>query len=787
MKSLLLLTIRHFKKRKRQFLLVGATLILTTTILGVALSLIRIMEQPFDITFTNLKASHILLLFDTRSEDDDKITNWFSAQKEVAQVRAPSPYITVAGPLIHKENEIDFTVQLTEHTEGHLYQDLLYVLKGEEKKHPDFGEIWLPSHFETNQGLQLGDTLGLSINGKLCEFRIAAFVVDPHYLSALFNPTRAWIAPGTLAFFVSLSEANSNELGIRLRDKYQLDVIWQRFNEAFDYSGTSLQYPIFKRAFTSFYQLMGSVLLIFSLMALAISLLIIKHTISSHILSDFKQIGVLKTLGFTPRNIIGLYLIQFGLLLLVVLPIGLLGAQYVVQLLVEWVVNSIGITGFVYDLSGPFLISLGIMLFSVFLITFRAARKAGKVKPVEALRNALQGKPVRIKRNSKLFLSKWLPLSIILGITFLKRHQRSFWLLWVNLIAIVFITVFCVNISNSFDQIHSNRTAWGFDKADIQLIRNTSTLLPLEHDQLLEILGAYNAEIRSISSFNYTDLSILSENNKPVQKILGKVYSNSISDAGLGNISGKHPKTVNEISLCIGTSKQFTKVPGDSLAVFIEGQKKTFEVTGIYQDVGNLGQGFRLHENALSLLNPLYQPLHYGLELEKNVDKNQFRALLQEQLGETIQTELSFEERKSMVTMVTNIRIAILAISIFFILVLIILIHNDLNIHISQNQITFVKLKSVGFTSGQLRASLLWKVLLHLILGIIVGIPLSLWIGPLLMNLLTSDIGLVEFPFIPSVIGILGTVVGLLVLASFSTWSASTSIKKVDPRMLSNL
>lgn len=760
---------------------------MTILLLSIALSLLRIIGEPFDITFNNLRASEILLLFDHRNDDKDEITRWFSKQDEVLDVSAPSPYIMVNAPLIYGESEIDLSVQLTEHHMGQLTQDQTRILKGTLTEHPNHGEIWLPSHFERSFDLHLGDTLGLNINGTLRELRVSAFVVDPHYLSAIFNPTRAWVAPGELPFLAPLSELNNNVMGIRLKDRDRLDAFWKRFNESFEYAGKSLQYPIFKRAFTSFYTLLSSVLLIFSVMGLLISLLIINHTISSHVFSDYKQIGVLKGLGFTPGNMVTLYLLQMCFLALLALPVGLFVSWFVVRAVVNWITEPMGIPDFTYDLTTPVLISFGITLFLIFAVSFFSARKAGLVKPVEAIRNSFQRKGRRSRKVPKAFSSLWLPLSLLLGERFLSGQRKNLAFMGINMAGIVFVVIFCVNIANSFDNIHADRTAWGFDKADVVVNRNSFIVLPLKHGQLMEMLQNYDDEIRTITPYNYANLFLLSRENKAVKEIQGKVYSDAISKTGLENITGHHPASADEISLCIGTAQEFHRKVGDKIPVFIEGQNKVFTITGIYQDVGNFGQGFRLQEKALLALNPLFEPQFYGLELYPNVERDVFRSRLENQFGETIRTELGIEDRKAIVSMISNVRIAVFTISLFFVLVLVLIIYNDQNIYIRQKKISFVKLKSLGFTMRDLRMVLLWKTALNLVIGMFIGIPLSLWLGPSIMNILTADIGLVRFPFIPYPIGMIVSIVVLFVLGSLSVWFAANAFRKLDFRIISNV
>lgn len=352
---------------------------------------------------------------------------------------------------------------------------------------------------------------------------------------------------------------------------------------------------------------------------------------------------------------------------------------------------------------------------------------------------------------------------------------------------IVFIVIFCVNISNSFGKIHKDRTSWGFDNVDVLIHRSSSVVLPLKDDQLMKMLGSYDKEIKGITRYDHTNLFILSDENKAIKEIQGKVYSDSLEKMGLGNITGKHPYGIDEIALCIGTAKEFEKSVGDTIAVYIEGQKKDFIVTGIYQDVGSLGQGFRLQEGALLELNPLFEPTFYGLELEAHVDRGAFRSKLENQFGETIQTELGVEKRKSMIAMIMNIRVAVLTISIFFFLVLILIIYNNQNIYIQQNKISFVKLQSLGFTSKDLKMILVWKTILNLTLGVFIGIPISLWLSPKIMNMLTADIGLVRFPFISYPTGMIAAILFLFMVGGIASWFSAASLRKIDFRMISNV
>lgn len=787
MQSILLINKESFIKRKKQFFLVGIALLLTTIILSVAISLLGILDKPFDSTFDKLNASHILLLFDTTDNRSDVIATWFSKQKEVESVGEPQPFVIIPSPLIYNDNKIELTVQLTERNAGNEKQDKLHIAIGMQKAQPDLGEIWLPIHFKTTHGLQIGDTLGLPLHGEVHQLKVSAFVTDPHYLSAIFNPTRAWIAPGSLSFLFPLSDLNHVMLGVRLKDKNAVTTVWKRFNASNSYQGENLQYALFKTAFSSFYKILSAVLLFFSIMALVISLLIINTTIQSHIYSDYKQIGILKSLGFTPKNIISVYVSQFALLLLAVIPLGIMAAYFVTDTLIDSVVSSIGISSISYDLGLPFIISGVIVSLLVLTLAFISAGKTGRIKPVDAIRNGvLSVQKQKTKSTSKSSLFRNLPLLLALSIQFLKHKKRSSLLLGFMLASLLFIIVFSINISSSFSRMSNNKTAWGFEDIDVQITRNMSTVLPLSHEQFMELLVADSMKIKNVVPFNYSNLSVLSEDDKAMKELIGKVYSGSISNTGLSNLNGNHPFGLEEISLCIGTSKNFGKDVGDSILVFIEGQRKKFQITGVYQDASTFGQGFRLHENALLELNPLYKPELYGVKLQKNVNAEKFMYELQERLGETVKTELGVVHRKSIIGMVSNVKTAVTIMATFFILIMMLLIYNDTNIDIHQNTITYAKLKSIGYTTKQTRRITVWKFLFLLVFAITLGIQFAFIVGGPIMNALSSGIGLLEFPFSISIGSILVTVIVVIVFSLVSAWMASSILTKIQPRITLN-
>lgn len=783
MRSLWLINKARFQTNWRSYLQITVSLLLTTLCLALSLQLFTVLEKPFDATFEKLKASHLLLLFEDTNRLGEKLSDWFTEQEEIQHTGALQSCRVIAEPFLHRGNKLDVAIQITERIVDDATYDQLKILKGKASRHPEIGEIWLPYHFETMQGIQLGDTLGIPAQGDFYRVTVSAFVVDPHYLSNLFNPTRAWVAPGALSFFLPVQDMNQTTVGIRLKDPQLLDALWERFSQHFDYSGINLRYTIFRSAFSGFSTMMSIVLLVFGLLLLIISLLIIRTTIASNILANYQQIGVLKSLGFTKNHIVCSYLLQSFILLLMAVPPGLWLSRIIMDVILGTTLQKIGLADLLLETTYPLLVSSSMVILLVMLISYITSREAGKVDPMVALRD-LKKRRANSSRGTVINLEGRSPLSLWLAIRFIQNALPGSVALTLGFLATFAMVLFAVNLFSSFDQLGQNKTAWGFDESDLIVNRQSAVILPLTHEALLEGLNNQpGAPIKTIIPYRYLTAHIVGTDYQK-QQLFGKVYTDSLSKAGLTNITGKHPVEKEEVALGLATAKDHGKAVGDSVTLEIEGFKKAFRISGIYQDISAFGQGFRLAQNAILLLNPLFEPTSYGLVLRDDVEINSFKNELLEQFGETITVEGSIESRTSIIGLLANLKMALFSLSLLFTIILLVLIGNDITIQTRQNEVVYAQLKSIGFHTRELRSIILIRVLILFALGLLLSLPIGFLAGHPLARALASGLGLQQFPFFISWSSILG-VYGLLLLFVWATsWFSSRLIRKINPRKL---
>ncbi len=783
MKSILLIAFANIRRRKLQSFLVGISLALAVLLFSTTLALLFSMQEPFDQMFQKLRASHLLLFFDHRQEDPQKLANWFAEQPEVVAVSQAVPSHTMEEALIFRDEEIDLTVRLTEHHDLHNEQDRLLILKGEAKAHPGPGEIWIPNHLATNHGIQVGDSIGVPMGGGLFPLSVSALVVDPHFASGLFNPTRAWVAPGGLSFLLPPSQLTDLMMGVRMQSPEAVAPVWNRFQQEYGFGGNSLEYGLFKSVFLSFYQIISLVLLVFSVLAMLASIFILFITLNGAITADTRLIGIYKTQGFTPQNAMAIYLWQYLLLTAISLPIGLLGSAWVTSAILSSLMKSLGLVNLNGSIMLPFAITAVFFFLLVALLSFLAGRKAGRIKPAIAIRSDPVVGSYAFRPFSRWLIHSSVGVPFFIGLRMLFANPKRAAYTAFSLFFAIFLLVFSLNVSHSFARLKENKAAWGLEDADLQVRLNKKIALPLEHRDFIELIQA-EPEVKAVIPYSYCRATIPATAEQASRDLVGRAYSGNIDDIGLGNLTGRHPEGDREIGLCVLTAAQLRKQPGDTLDLFIEGQQQSFVVTSIYQDVSNLGQGFRLTGNAMKTLNPLSEPELYALQLHTGVEVSSFRDRLQQTFAETVLLELSVEDRQEIRNTIANMRRTLLLVSVFFLSILLAILFNDALMNIHEFKHSFGVLKTVGMTPVQIRMALVGKIFALTAVCLFVTLPIALWLSPVLISQITQGIGLQEFPFLYDLPGTILLIPGMLLFTSLTVWWASRRVLGIATREL---
>jgi putative ABC transport system permease protein len=235
--------------------------------------------------------------------------------------------------------------------------------------------------------LKLGDKV--YINGQ--QFEIIGFmesIGNPNDDSNVYIPETASLAAFgvedeyNFIYIETDVQANATELAERLTERLRKEKGQKEGQEDFFITSFAQQLEIFTNVIT----ILNAILVLIAAVSVLVAAVNIANTMYTAVIERTKEIGVMKAIGSRNSYIMGIFVIESGVL-------GLVGGLFGIFL--GWIVAKTagGIAaGAGYEFLQPFFpwwLTLGCVLFATAVGTlsgFLPARQAAKLRPVDALR-----------------------------------------------------------------------------------------------------------------------------------------------------------------------------------------------------------------------------------------------------------------------------------------------------------------------------------------------------------------------------------------------------------------
>lgn len=244
------------------------------------------------------------------------------------------------------------------------------------------------------------------------------------------------------------------------------------------------------------------------------------------------------------------------------------------------------------------------------------------------------------------------------------------------------------------------------------------------------------------------------------------------------------------ISLYVAEFGEFSL--GEEIVYVIEGTEYRFTVAGIIEEMqyGNYGSGLMCtylpEEEYLCLYNELENSLmmEYSLSLNENAEldkiKNDISSICEEK-GVTVVSNLDSVSVKGTRTMVCNLLIILLVSFAMIILIVSVFLSNFRVKNAIESEIVNMSvLKALGYTSGQIVASITLPYTMVTVLFALLGVVLSYAALPVLSQVLTIQSGF-SFTINFDVRSLLCAVIVLSGVVTFFTFVSAKKIKKIQP------
>lgn len=640
------------------------------------------------------------------------------------------------------------------------------------------GEIGVPIYYLKQNQLKTGDKITVAKGGFQMEFTIKDFVRDVQMNSSLVTSKRFLINEQdmhTLESHMGETEYLIEFLLTDLSKTSEFEALYQ--SSTLPQGGTAITYSLYQLLNSLSDGIIAAVIILISLLLMVISFVSLRFILLATIEEDFQEIGVMKAIGISSRQIRSLYQVKY----LFVSAAACLGG-YILSLLLGNVFTQ-NITLYMgkaaktsLDLLLPIIGSIIVFLL-VFCFCSIVLRKFKKISAVEALRDGASSEKKKKKRGLRLSRNRRTDVNLFLGWNELFIKMRTYGLLCFVFIICTFLIVVPVSFLNTM-KAPEFITYMGAGQSDVRIDLNAAQN---SENQFMDLSGqlAQDSDISNYSSFATSAYKTTNEDGE-TETI--KIENGNFKTFPLKYVSGRAPQTEDEIALSSMNAKELNKKDGDTITISSDQKEYDLKVCGVYQDITNGGK------TAKAMLPYAQEDVLWyviNMELNENVDLtekiSQYAAGfpsakitdMDDYVNQTFGSIISGLHIVIKLAIVTAIAIAVLITALFFKLLA------------AKEKTQTAVMYSMGFSSRDIRLQYITRALSVSVIGILIGIAASMTVGPLIAGSMLSGISQFHFIVNPLVSYILCPL--LLFISVWVTITiSSASVKKINVMTLQN-
>ena len=600
---------------------------------------------------------------------------------------------------------------------------------------PKDGELWVPVCYNRDHTVQAGDKA--VINGKT--FVVTGFVRDSQMNSTLASSKRFVVSAGDYA---QLKEVGSVEYLIEFRLKDLSDL--SEFESAYSASqmpanGPTLSWPLFRMISAVSDGIMIAVILLVSVIVILIALLCIRFTLLAKIEDDYREIGVMKAVGIRVSDIQSIYQAVYAVLAAAGCIMGFLLSLTLRGPLQESIRANLGESGndglsFLLGMAGTLL-----LFFFILFFIRRILKRFRRISPVQAIRQGSEQENVRGGKSLRLSKNRWLSANLFLAVKDIAARKRLYLTMLFVIILACFIMVVPQNLYHTISD-SSFVTYLGVGRCDLRMdIQQTEEL-----EEKAGSVGEYLKRDSAVETYAVfvTELFDQEQEDGTTEQI--KVELGNHGAFPLQYVDGKLPSRDSDIALSVLYAEEMDKKVGDKMILLTDKGEKQLTVCGIYSDITNGGKtakaafqpGTREAAWSTVCVN-LKQPGVLAEKTEEYSRKFPYAKVsgMEDYVAQTFGQTLRAVRTASVGAGFVAVVVTLLVILLF------------MKLLTAKDRYSIAVLKSVGFTGSDISRQYIWRSVLVVILGILLGSVLAGTLGERIAGAAISSLGAAAFQF----------------------------------------
>lgn len=764
MKAGILCGLAKLKRRKLPNLLLGTCILITAALLVNALVFLKELDAIFDRAYEGMKGAQMCCLWNKETVSCGEVRQYLESSSEGISYQITENTKTVDyiekdgvklsnGILLELPETISQEAASQEVPTGGECLLSPKVLEGPELKLPGKDEIWVTKKIANILNLKEGDMVSLQLADASVKVKVAKIVVDSVFGGSSTNIYRMWCGYGRISDFPLAGNNGASYLEIRFRQYSpgaEQEFI-RRTEEHFQMplGDTVYTYGQIKGGYTSIYQMAGAVLCLVSLILSATVVLLALFLIRSDMDEDVRYIGIYQSLGMTGGQVISGYLACYGCVGAAGAALGSLVGGWLNRGIIRKILGDMGL----YEVSFtgteiyPFLVCF-LVAAVVLLVCFCPIFKIWKLNPSDAVKRGVWKEDKKGRKAGKCTYDRgYGPFELYYALRGMQDKKIRY--LYIAGVSLIFggLASVCMGCLNAVRNIDQDPETWGFIRSDIYV----SSLQDTPVSAVIDELGQ-DTRVDYTYGVNKVYPKYQPRKGENWQSMVTELYelpwNGKVKDKSL---YGRRPEKEDEISVGKTLAEEYGLHVGETMELFVNGEKKEYEITGIFQTLSNSGKVIRMVTGDLdSFVKRDGKYGDYMLVLADGTDKWEYAEELNEKYG----GRFTFIASKSNGENISGILAPIVGTVLTLLLITVVLVTTNLTfLLVRREQKLIGLLKAVGMTSWQILKIYLWQNCLSAAVGTVLGFLAGTYLMPGALAAYAKGFGLTEFPFVNSFAG----------------------------------
>lgn len=569
--------------------------------------------------------------------------------------------------------------------------------------------------------LEITDGDELVVRGPGSEHRLrvvgtALDLIDCFYPQCGSAP--AWVSPEVVRDIDPRLEHGNWMLPLRLHDPADVGRVGARLQQDHGEQIVGLNdWQDTRKDALATNEFFGAFLGAFAIVLLLAAALVLSSSLSNRTLAQYRELGMLKAVGFTPASIVSLTVIENGVLAVVGIAIGLAGGTLVaprLQLRFAEIIEG----GEARLTPGAAVLATGVVVVIIGIATALPAWRAGHVPASLAIARGAAPRRARASLLARLAAQLRLGAPIVSGVkdAFARPLRATLAILTLAVTVLAFVVT--LGFERTIDRIASDAGLVG-DPFDIAIVPNG--------DSSSRVESALAADPAVRSWFTATDRRASTADHGT---FLARAVGGDIAAAGFVVREGRQVNAPGEAVVGYGLLRRLGLRVGDDLPMTIGGQPITLSIVGWYSVSEDSGEIVQFSLGDLRAIEPGAAAGTYLVRAKDPAEVGELTARLRAAVGDSADVrpvDRSLDELDAFR-------------AVFFVLTGLVLLIGVANLFgtmalaVRERLRDIAVLKTIGFTPAQVMKSVAASAAVLGVAAALIGVPAGLAVQRLLLD-----------------------------------------------------